>query len=84
MTPFNFIRSAFAAWYLAHVLVLEAGPLNMFVRIRAIVNPYGAWLTCTVCFSFWAALLVGWLPSWLVNALALAGGSVAVDGWVSR
>jgi hypothetical protein len=87
VTPFNFLLFALATWYVANLLVHQAGPYGVFVRVRRVVNPYGAWLTCTVCFSVWVALALYIAVFRDVDPLAIlaiAGGSVAVDGWVSR
>jgi hypothetical protein len=89
---------AFAAWYVAHNVVQESGPLNVFGRVRSWAlkgKPNGApkgsfaeVVTCIYCAAFWASAFI--YAIWaltpaqpVVYVLAIAGGALAVDRWIS-
>lgn len=56
MTPINLLILALFAWRLAYMLVKEAGPFEIFTRLRAVTTA-GGLLTCIYCCSVWTALL---------------------------
>lgn len=89
-----------AAWYVAHVVTKESGPLNAFGRVRAWSRraikqgegaPQGSFaeaLECIYCMAFWAGALL--YAVWaltpaqpLVYVLAIAGGALVADRWIS-
>lgn len=50
---------AAASWRLAYMLVNEAGPFQMFARLRR-WSTFGGLLECIYCTSVWTAAIV-WL-----------------------
>lgn len=79
------IRLTLATWRLSSLLVQEAGPANVFGRLRD-NTPHGGALDCLWCASVWVALLVlilNRVAPWLVDALAISAAAIAVDRWNS-
>lgn len=56
MDALNLLILALFAWRLAYMLVKEAGPFDIFTRLRA-VTTLGDLLICVNCLSVWTALL---------------------------
>lgn len=74
---------ALASWRIASMFVQEAGPFDIFERLRSVTR-LGGLLECVWCMSVWTAALV-WLI-WpteagapIVFILALSAGAVLVD-----
>jgi len=73
-----------ASWRLAFMLVREAGPLEMFARLRTRTT-IGGLLECVFCSSVWAAALL-WLL-WhtplrpVVYVLAASGAGLMIASW---
>jgi hypothetical protein len=92
---FDLVVISLAAWYCAHVVTLESGPLNVFGRLRVWANRSGApkgsfaeAITCIYCMAFWASALLyaiyALTPAQpLVYVLAVAGGALVADRWIS-
>lgn len=85
MTIFEFLIFSLATWRLSSLLVNEAGPFDMFVKIRELtgiqhneekeplVIPerfFSSLLSCVWCCSVWAAIF------WLI--LSLIFGEIAL------
>lgn len=71
----------FAAWYVSYAVSSTHGPFAIFERIRN-VTTIGGLLTCPVCLSFWAALILLLLPMGVVTmALGAAGLAMILHGW---
>lgn len=94
MTMIELVIIWLAAWYVAHNIVQESGPFNIFGRVRAWSAkggvPKGSFaeaITCIYCMAFWAGAFIYAL--WftpvqpVVYILAAAGGVLVVDRWVS-
>lgn len=82
----NFILIALATWRVATMLVNEAGPLDIFERIRDRFIPEGEitgflpnLLTCVWCLSVWTGIFcyLVWLI-WAVPIIILAASAIAV------
>lgn len=59
MQPFDVLIIALATWRLAYMVTSEAGPWDVFARLRT-RWPLGGLLTCVRCLSVWAAAAL-WL-----------------------
>lgn len=87
MDALNLLILALFAWRLAYMLVKEAGPLDVFTRLRAVTN-LGGLLICVNCMSVWTALL-GYLlldtpfapVVWVIAASGLALWGHKYTGW---
>lgn len=75
---------ATASWRLAFMLVREAGPLNVFARLRDRTT-LGGMLDCVFCASVWTAMLM-WLL-WhtiarpVVVVLGVSGAGLMIASW---
>ena len=56
---FDLVISALAVWRLAHMLKHEAGPLDVFIRIREKLGDsvFGRAMDCVACMSVWLAII---------------------------
>lgn len=81
MNPFTLTVCALAAWRLAHMLTLEAGPGNIFGALRARTT-LGGLLDCIYCLSVWTALLFVMLLmfAWDSAAVQVFTYTLAVSG----
>lgn len=79
-----------ATWRLTALLVYEAGPRDMCVRLRNISDVIGGPLMCFWCTSVWVGLLAsvlllppggGWaeLVWWPAGWLALSAAAILID-----
>lgn len=93
------IIEALAVWRLAHLIVYEDGPGDIFWRIRKAagaedegsLSNLAKGLTCIWCVSMWAAmflialrLLIPKLAVLLVLPLALSAGAILVHSVVAK
>lgn len=84
MTPIDLLILAAFAWRLAYMLVKEAGPFDIFTRLRA-VTTLGGLLMCVNCMSVWTAALGYVLMQTPIAAPILAiGASSGVALWVHK
>lgn len=73
------VCAALAAYRLGRMIAYESGPMRAFERLRGLVfDRYGhTWIddgiNCPLCVSFWLALVLYWLPLWVIAPLAAAG-----------
>lgn len=82
-----------AAWRLAHMLMVERGPFDIFTRLRELYGvkhdanedrmPY-AWpensiFLCIYCMSIWTGLVFAVLPWWLSIPFAVSGIAILFD-----
>lgn len=75
-----------ATYRVARMLALEDGPFDLFVRVRARIDPeqitwVGRGINCPLCISFWVALVfalllpfVDW-QTFVMMWLGVAGGA---------
>ena len=90
---------ALAVWRLAHLIVYEDGPADIFWRIRKAVGAedegslsnLAKGLTCIWCVSMWVAivlialrLLIPKLAPLLVLPLALSAGAIIIHETISK
>lgn len=87
MTPLNLLILALFTWRVSYMMVKEAGPFNVFIRLRAFTD-LGGLLLCVNCMSVWIALLGYALLvtdlSPLVYVGAISGGALMLHkytGW---
>jgi hypothetical protein len=52
---FRFVVAALATWRITHLLVLEDGPFDLLVRLRAVLGRAGRLIDCFYCCSVWIA-----------------------------
>lgn len=84
---------ALATWRLAHLMMYEAGPWNIIIRVREYFGvrhdpdgtpvgyPDGSVFECFLCFSVWTGLVSSSLPvSWL-RPLALSALAIWSEKW---
>jgi hypothetical protein len=85
------VVAVLAVWRLTHLLVEEAGPGDVFVRLRrwAEGRPLGGALHCFYCLSLWIsapmAVLLG--DGWIARGalwLGLSGGAILLQRATSR
>lgn len=81
----QFILVSLAVWRLTALLVYDAGPGDVLVRLRNCSDAIGGPLSCFWCTSVWVALLAS-LPFWregaymfLVRLLALSTAGIILD-----
>ena len=72
---YNLVVHGLATWRVTHILVYEAGPYNMFIRLRESMGiahdeggtpvawPDGLVLTCALCTSVWVATIMLLVPT---------------------
>lgn len=75
---------ALATWRLSHMFMYEAGPWNVFIRLRAatgvkhddvgtpVAYPDGNVFECFLCFSVWVGIVSSVLGRWAVTPFALS------------
>jgi hypothetical protein len=78
---------ALAAWRLAHLLVHELGPFDIFDHLRRLANVWdetGKLFACVWCMSLWTSALM--LLAWqfqagrvIVTVLALSALAIAIQ-----
>lgn len=74
---------AAATWRLAFMLVREAGPFDVFARLR-VRTTLGGMLECVFCTSVWTAalMLALWFIAWpVVVVLAASGAGLMLASW---
>jgi hypothetical protein len=78
-------------WRITHLLAVEDGPADLFVRLRRAVGNgfWGGLLDCFHCLSVWvaapfAACLVNDWQEWILLWLALSGGACLLERMASR
>ena len=56
---FDMLVAALAVWRLAHMFRYEAGPWDVFIRIREKLgdNVLGKAMDCVACMSIWLAVI---------------------------
>lgn len=74
LDPIAFLLIALATWRVSFMLTKEAGPLDVFTRLRVATKGAGGLLTCPYCLSVWMAF--GMLGLWLLGG----AGQVMVVG----
>lgn len=75
----NLLKLILATWRLTSLLVQEAGPFDVFGKLRA-TAPHGGALDCIWCTSVWVAALLYMLRwQWLVDILAISAGAILYD-----
>lgn len=90
-TIIDFIVAGLATWRLSYMLVREAGPFNVFGKLReatgieyddngelSVWNPANP-LACMYCTSVWVALGITFLPCAVVRVLAISGLAVLIE-----
>lgn len=85
MSPFDFLVSALATWYLAYVISAQSGPLRLFERLRR-VGQLHELLSCIYCLSVWVAggvylVMVHTDVQWLVYIPAVAGAALMLRSY---
>lgn len=86
-------------WRLTSLIVSEAGPFDLFARIRDQLGVYydeasqcqGRWslargLCCVWCTSVWVGWAVAYgfrLDPWPLTGLALSAGTIMIDRWMN-
>lgn len=84
LSTLDLIILALACWRLAFMLVREAGPLDIFARLRA-RSTLGGLLDCVFCTSVWTAALA--LALWatplrpVVMLFAVSGLALMAASW---
>jgi hypothetical protein len=92
MTPYYLlILGILATWRITHLVVIEAGPWDVFGRLRRAAGSgaLAELLGCFYCFSLWtAALFAYWLAStWRHRLLlwpALSAAAILLERLASR
>ncbi len=92
MTPIErLLLEGLACWRLSSLLTAEAGPFEVFKRLRKASGleytvhggllAWPAWnpLVCLWCTSLWVAPLIHWGPRWLNWLLAVSTLAIAGD-----
>lgn len=81
---FDMIVAALAVWRLAHMLRNEAGPWDIFIRIREKLGDsvLGKAMDCIACMSIWLAAIIFFVPGikFLVIVLAISAMAILVGG----
>jgi hypothetical protein len=93
----SLLEAALASWRLAHMLVIEKGPADIFARFRVwsgieygtsgAVLSYPDWnpLHCLYCTSMYTSIAVLMVPKRLAHlrrALAVSGLVILIEGLV--
>jgi hypothetical protein len=80
------VLAVLATWRLTHLVALEDGPADVFVRLRAGLGRsfLGKLMDCFHCLSLWVAAPLAWwvgrgLWKWLVCWLALSGAACLLE-----
>lgn len=80
-----------ATWRLSNLLVNEAGPWRVFIRLREAFGvghndddvpaywPYGSIFACVWCMSVWIGFVVLIIPIPIVAALSLSAIAIAIN-----
>lgn len=80
---FDMIVAALAVWRLAHMLRYEAGPWDVFIRIREKLGNgvFGKAMDCVACMSIWLAAIIFFVPGirFLVVVLAISAMAVVLE-----
>jgi hypothetical protein len=86
-----FLAAILAVWRVAHLVAVEDGPFDVFLRLRrrAAAAGAGRLLGCFLCFSVWTAAGVALLVardvrSYLLLVPALSGGAILLERATSR
>ncbi len=71
MDYFIFVLAALATYRVSFMFAQEDGPFDLFSKLRGGVGQrqwYGRGLHCTLCISFWVALVAAVLasPTWVL------------------
>jgi hypothetical protein len=93
------LLGSLATWRVTSLLIYEAGPFDVFARLRDRLdisydersNCYTRWrlaeaLCCFKCSSVWVALPVALILDWRVSWLywlAISAGAIMIDRWVN-
>ncbi len=84
MTPLDFLLILLATWRVTYMVVYEAGPFNVFMRLRERTT-LGGLLSCAYCASVWAGagmLALYMTTLWpVVVALAASGGAIMLASY---
>jgi hypothetical protein len=77
--PINIILSSLATWRLAHMFRHEAGPWDVFIRIREKLGDsvFGKAMDCVACMSVWFSLII-FLPGTKYFVLLLAVSAIVL------
>lgn len=93
--PFRVVLATLATFRVAYMVVVEEGPMSVFVRWRTYIYRQYAntWIergfNCPLCVSFWISWLMGLLlpvaniQDYVLQSLAIAGGCLLLNRIVS-
>jgi Protein of unknown function (DUF1360) len=76
---FDIVIASFGVWRLAHMLKYEAGPWDMFIRIREKLGNgiLGKLMDCVWCSSVWLAIIF-FVPGIKILVIVLAISALAI------
>jgi len=92
MSPwYALIIGILVTWRVTHLVVYEAGPWDVFGRLRRSAGNgiFAELLGCFYCFSLWAAAPLAWLlaATWTHRLLlwpAFSGGAILLERLAAR
>jgi hypothetical protein len=91
MSLLRLLESGLAAWRISHMLVHEAGPFDMFVKLRSkfgiehdendvpILWPHGVVFECVWCLSVWIAFVMMFMPKSVNRLFAVAAIAAMIE-----
>lgn len=91
MNLLQLVESGLATWRISHMLVYEAGPFDIFVKMRThfgiehddndvpIAWPHGVVFQCVWCLSVWIAGIVILMPKRITRPFAVAALSAMIE-----
>ena len=76
---FDIVVASLGVWRLAHMLKHEAGPWDIFIRIREKVGDgmLGKLMDCVLCSSVWLAIIF-FIPGTKILVIVLAISAMAI------
>ena len=79
LNAFDIVIAALAVWRLAYMLKHEAGPWDIFIRIREKLGDgvLGRAMDCIACMSIWIAIMI-FIPGAEYVALVLAISALSI------
>jgi len=83
MTAFKLLLLALATYTVASTLTQQAGPFEVFTRLRRRV-PLGGLATCVYCAMPWCALalwLIDAVAPVVVDIFAITGAALMLGAW---
>jgi hypothetical protein len=80
---FDMVVAALAVWRLAHMFKSEAGPWDIFIRIREKLgnSMLGRMMDCGACMSVWLSIII-FIPGtkYLVIIMAISALAMLLEG----